>query len=173
MTLIFGKATVPIEKTADLFAQARAQENQPGGIAGSKGVPIPSAELAGPWLYYQEFRRRHGLTAMPEAGMPEIAVKAGLMLSVPIVSSHSPVTGDVVNVTVNAPNGWKVMNGAGRLRLPAESRTAVNVEIATPEISKEQLKSAQPVEIVVGVSGEGTSSELRLRVLLKANALPQ
>jgi hypothetical protein len=111
---------------------------------------------------------------MLEAKMPEIAVKAGSTLSVPIVITHSPETGDEVNVNVSLPAGWKVLNGTGRLRLPAESRTALKVEIATPEMSKEELKGAQPVEVVVGVSGDGSSkSQVRLRVLVKASALPQ
>src|ERR1043166_6209907 len=174
MTLTLGKAAVPADRTADVFAQTRPEENHPGGIAGSKGASIPSAELAGPWLYYQEFRRRHGLTDMLEAKMPEIAVKAGSTLSVPIVIAHSPETGDEVNVNVSLPAGWKVLNGTGRLRLPAESRTALKVEISTPEMSKEELKGAQPVEVVVGVSGDGSSkSQVRLRVLVKASALPQ
>ncbi|HEY6128593.1 MAG TPA: PIG-L family deacetylase [Candidatus Acidoferrum sp.] len=174
MTLTLGKAAVPADRTADVFAQTRPEENHPGGIAGSKGASIPSAELAGPWLYYQEFRRRHGLTDMLEAKMPEIAVKAGSTLSVPIVITHSPETGDEVNVNVSLPAGWKVLNGTGRLRLPAESRTALKVEISTPEMSKEELKGAQPVEVVVGVSGDGSSkSQVRLRVLVKASALPQ
>jgi LmbE family N-acetylglucosaminyl deacetylase len=174
MTLIFGKAAIPTERTAAVFAQAGSQENQPAGIAGSKGASLPFAELAGPWSFYQEFRRRHGLTDAPEAKMPEIAVKARSTLSVPIVISHLAKTSDVVNVTVKAPNGWQAMNGAGRLRLPAENRTTLNLEIGTPEVSKDELKNAKPVEIVVGVLEDGMPpSEVRLRVLLKASALPQ
>jgi len=174
MTLIFGKSAVPTERTAAVFAQARSQENQPAGIAGSKGASLPFAELAGPWSFYQEFRRRHGLTDGPEAKMPEIAVKAGSTLSVPIVISHLAKTSDVVNVTVKAPNGWQAMNGAGRLRLPAENRTTLNLEIASPELNKEELKNAKPVDIVVGVIEDGMPpSEVTLRVLLKASALPE
>jgi hypothetical protein len=66
-----------------------------------------------------------------------------------------------------------VMNGTGRLRLPGENKTALNVEIATAEKSQEELKNAQPVEIVVAVSADGAGNEVRLRVLLKASALPQ
>jgi LmbE family N-acetylglucosaminyl deacetylase len=170
MTLIFGKATVPTERTADVFAQARTQENEAAGEAGCKGTSLPYAELGGPWSYYQEFRWRHG--QFPEAKMPEIAVKAGSTLSVPLVVRHAP--NQEVEVTVTAPNGWQVTNGAGRLRLPAENKTALNVEIVTPGAGKEELKGLQPVEIVVGVGAEGASpSTVRLRVLLKASALPQ
>src|SRR5437868_110603 len=69
MTLIFGKSAIATERTADVFAQAQSEENAPAGIAGSKGTSIPYAELAGPWSYYQEFRRRHG--ELPIAKMPE------------------------------------------------------------------------------------------------------
>jgi hypothetical protein len=67
-----------------------------------------------------------------------------------------------------------VTSGAGGLQLPAENKTALNVDIVTPGTSKEELKGSQPVEIVVGVSAGGASqSKVRLRVLLKASALPQ
>jgi hypothetical protein len=106
--------------------------------------------------------------------MPEIAVKAGSTLSVPIVISHLAKTSDLVNVTVTAPDGWQAMNGAGRLRLPAENRTTLDLEIASPELNKEELKKAKPVDIVVGVIEDGMPPcEVRLRVLLKASALPE
>jgi len=65
------------------------------------------------------------------------------------------------------------MEALSRCRLPAEKQTALNVEIATAEMSKEQSKSAQPVEIVIGVGSGGASSEVRLKVLLKTSALAQ
>jgi len=174
MTLIFGKAATPTERTADVFAANRSYETRPQekpiGWASSKTGTMPSIELSGPWHYYQEFHYRHGMI-LPEAKVPEIEVKSGLILSVPVVIA--PDSAGEVNLTVRAPSGWKVTNGAGRLRLPKENKTALNVEIATPEMSKEELKNAQPVEVVVGLSGNGTVSEVRLRVLLKASALPQ
>jgi LmbE family N-acetylglucosaminyl deacetylase len=171
MTLILGKASVPTERTADVFAQGGSQENQRLGIAGSKGAPIPSVELAGPWLYYREFYQRHGLR-LPETKLPEIGVKAGGTLSVPLVVTHSP--NQEVEVTVTALNGWQTASGAGKLLLPAEHETALNVELSTPAFTKEELKSAQPTEVVIGVSGGGAvGSQVRLRVVLKASALPQ
>jgi LmbE family N-acetylglucosaminyl deacetylase len=174
MTLIFGKSSVATDRTADVFTETVSKGSEAvekPRIASSKGASLSYLELDGPWLYYREFHRRHGLS-VPEGKMPEIGVKAGSTLSVPLVVTHSP--SQEVEVTVTAPNGWRVTNGAGRLRLPAENRTALDVEIATPEMSKQELKSAQPVEIVVGVSREGMGpTEVRLRALLKASALPQ
>ena len=171
LTLIFGKAAVPSERTADVFAEKKQEAGEDARFGAVYG---PYAELAGPWLYYQEFRRRHGLTDLPQAKMPEIAVEVGSTLTVPIVISHVAKTSELANVTVTAPNGWQVMNGAGRLRLPTESRTALNVEIASPQLGREELKSAKPVEIVVRVGEDRMPpTEVTLRVLLKASALPQ
>jgi hypothetical protein len=48
------------------------------------------------------------------------------------------------------------------------------VEVATPPLTKDELKNVKPEDLIVSVSGEGTTStEVRLRVLLKSNALPQ
>lgn len=174
MTLIFGKAATPTERTADVFAGNRSYETpapeKPIGRASSRTGTMPSIELSGPWRYYQEFHYRHGMI-LPEAKVPEIEIKSGSILSVPVVIA--PDNAGEINLTASAPTGWKVTNGAGRLRLPKENKTALNVEIATPEMSKEELKNAQPVEVVVSLSGNGTASEVRLRVLLKASALPQ
>src|SRR5205085_9047583 len=132
---------------------------------------IPYTELGGPWLYYQELYRRHGLM-VPEAKSPEIGVRAGSTLIVPLLVTHSPNA--AVEITVTVPTGWKLLNGAGRLQLPAEDKTAIHVELATPELSKEELKTARPVEIVMRASGEsGGGNDVRLRVQLKASALPQ
>ena len=121
-------------------------------------------------MYYHEFRWRHG--EIPEPKIPEIGVKAGSVLTVPLVVTHGPNA--AVEITVTVPTGWKVLNGAGRLQLPAEKQTALNMDIVTPELSKAELKGAQPTEIVVTVAADGVSpSRVRLRVQLKASALPQ
>jgi LmbE family N-acetylglucosaminyl deacetylase len=176
LTLIFGKSAVATDRTADVFAETGSKGSEPeekAGIAGSKGAPLPYVELDGPWSYYQEFHRRHGLS-VPEATLPEIALKAGSVLDLPIIVTHTADKNVEVNVTVNVPGGWKVTSGGGRLRLPRERATALNVEIATPETKKEELKTAQPVQVVVTVSGEDAArGEVRLRVRLKASALPQ
>ena len=175
MTLIFGKASVNSEPTADVFAEKPPPATQlQGGIAGSQAVSIPHAELAGPWRYYEQFHQQHGLLRLPVATVPEIEVKAGMNVMIPLIISHSPAKTSEVSVMVAVPNGWKVTSGAGLLILPAEQKTAVTVEVVTPSLAKDELKNAKPEDLVVKVSGEGTTStEVRLRVLLKASALPQ
>jgi LmbE family N-acetylglucosaminyl deacetylase len=191
MTLILGKTVVDGAKTRDVFFNLGDSfvgiepsfsrvSNPANGTAPLKkqsataaaSVTTPYIEMAGPWLYYKDFYHRHDLTNVPVAKAPEIEVRAGSTLNVPLVVTHASEN-EEVNVTVSAPTGWKVTNGAGRLRLPRENKTALNVEIATPEMSKGELKTAQPVEVLVSLSGSGTVSEVRLRVLLKASALPQ
>ena len=175
MTLIFGKASIDVERTADVFTLLSSAATHSGiGIAGSQGVAILHAELDGPWRFYEKFRSRHGLVGLPMAKVPEIEVKAGTNALIPLVISHSATTTSEVSVTVTTPKGWKVVSGSGRLILPSEQKTAVMVEVATPPLTKDELKNVKPEDLIVSVSGEGTTStEVRLRVLLKSNALPQ
>jgi LmbE family N-acetylglucosaminyl deacetylase len=175
MTLIFGKASIDVERTADVFTLlSSAPTHSAIGIAGSQGVAILHAELDGPWRYYERFRSQHSLVGLPTAKVPEIEVKAGTNALIPLVISHTATTTSEVSVTVTTPKGWTVVSGSGRLLLPTEQKTAVMVEVATPLLTKDQLKSVKPEDLIVSVSGEGTTStEVRLRVLLKSNALPQ
>jgi LmbE family N-acetylglucosaminyl deacetylase len=172
MTLIFGKAMFATKVTDDVFSEGQRQE-KPVERARMKGTAVVSVELAGPWQYYREFRERHGLTDLPQPKLNEIELKTGSTLNVPIMVTHSPDKNVEVDVTVDAPKGWSVLSGAGRLLLPAESKTALTVAMSMPDLSKGELKTAEPAEVVVNVSVEGTQSQVRLRVLLKSSALPQ
>jgi hypothetical protein len=73
-------------------------------------------------------------------------------------------------VDVTAPADWKVVSGAGRLRLPAEGSTALQVEVQAPEGGS----NAKPAQILLTVQQDGKSvGTLRLLVMVKKSALPQ
>lgn len=177
MTLIFGKSLVPAGAAGDVFAAigAEGSANVERGIVGhaaSAGASIPEVELAGPWLFYEEFRRKHGLAALPKPAVPEIGVKAGTLVSVPFLVRH--VSAKEVEIRVSAPDGWKIASGAGKLQLPAEAFTMLRVDIETPVTTAEELKTSQPAEVTVAAYTNGNSiGEAKLRVKLQANALPQ
>jgi hypothetical protein len=58
--------------------------------------------------------------------------------------------------------------------LPEEDRTDLTLEISTPEMVKEELMKFSPQDLVARATSEGKLiGEVRLKVLLKANALPQ
>jgi LmbE family N-acetylglucosaminyl deacetylase len=176
MTLILGKAAIATGITEPVFPNIEAAPDQTRGITDSGGghyisLDAGSLRLGGPWLYYSEFRRVHNLQSPlgPRDG-PEIGVKAGSVLQIPFVLAHDPAGSKEVSVDVTAPADWKVVSGAGRLRLPAEGSTALQVEVQTPEGSS----NAKPAQILLTVQQDGKSvGTLRLLVMVKKSALPQ
>jgi uncharacterized membrane protein len=91
-------------------------------------------------------------------------------LQIPFVLGHDPAGSKEVSVDVTAPADWKVVSGAGRLRLPAEESTTLQVEVQAPEGSS----NSKPVQILVTAQQDGKSvGTLRLIVMVKKSALPQ
>jgi len=179
MTLIFGKATVPTTATADVFAnRIPAAVTAPSLPAtkdlGAKLSGKDSISLGGPWGYYAAFRLEHGLVDLPVAPQPEIAIKSNTSVYVPIIVHHADAAPLSISLKVDAPSGWKVTSGQGNLSLPAEPSTALQVEVDTPLMSPEELKTAKPQEITVWAEKNGRSlGEVKLRVQLQGSALPQ
>jgi len=131
-------------------------------------------ELGGPWGFYKQFRKDHCLNELPVAKVPEIAIKSGSMLGVPITIHHE--AGKELEITVSAlvPNGWKVASGGGKLKLPAEERTNLQVGIETPVLAESDLKTAKTETILVQVELAGHAAQsLELQVSLRGSALPQ
>jgi len=106
--------------------------------------------------------------------VPEIGIKAGTSLLVPLVIGHGKGKAGEIAIEVAAPAGWKVAHGAGKFALAQEDRTDLIVEIATPELGKEELKKGGTQEVVVRVAAEGNAiGEVKLKVALKGSALAQ
>ena len=183
-TLIFGKSMVGGKPTDDVFAhieekarmahaseEARCANASAGKTLAGK---LPRMELGGPWRFYAAFYPAHGLCSLPMPKEPEIGVKAGATLVIPIVISHDPSKTLPVSVTVKAPEGWKITHGAGQFLLPKEESTSLAVLIETPTLSAEDLKKAVAQEVLVYSEAEGkTAGEVKVRVLLKGSGLPQ
>src|SRR5208283_5008863 len=77
ISFVRGKSLVGGSVTGDIFDGIT-----PGAIsfARPEAAPTPaeqeiSVELAGPWNFYAEFRRAHGLTHLPHPEPPEIALQ--------------------------------------------------------------------------------------------------
>ena len=175
MVLIFGKSAIPTKRTDDVFAgispESTGTERAPGNIV-SRIESIPDVELAGPWLFYKEFRSKHALTDLPVARNPEIAQRTGLTLSVPLIVRHAG--GKEIDVKVAAPEGWNVTYGAGKWKLPAEPSTQLRVDIATPTLAGDALKNFKPQLVTVTVSENGKAlGQVELRVGLISGGLPQ
>ena len=178
MTLIFGKAVLPSAATDDVFAKIPATTRSPARPATKEPAAqrdqIDSIRLGGPWGFYAAFRLQHDLVDIPVSPQPEIAIKPGTSVYVPIVVQHANAATSTVLLIVQAPSGWKVTSGQGEFTLPEERSTALKVEIDTPWLSPEELKRAQPQEIIVRAEENGASiGEVKLRVQMQGGALPQ
>lgn len=168
-TLIFGKSYYTSKPTDDVFANL-------GGKLMTCVVFTESvtAELGGPWSFYTQFRKNHCLSELPVAKVPEIAVKSGSMLSVPVTIYHDASKELDITVSAAVPAGWKVASGGGKLKLPPERRTNLRVDIETPALSEVVLKTAKAETIRVQIEEPGHEAQtIELKVSLRTNALPQ
>jgi LmbE family N-acetylglucosaminyl deacetylase len=176
-TLIFGKSVVGGKATDDVFAGV-TDRNPLGADVNAKEVRFEAGQaqllLGGPWGFYEAFRQAHGLTNLPKPKMPEIGIKAGTQVYVPLVMRHAAGEPMQIKTQVDAPAGWKIASGQGEFALPAEDLTELRVQIDTPTLSAEELKKAQPQVITVRAESNGKSlGEVKLRVLLRQGGLPQ
>jgi hypothetical protein len=181
MTFIFGKATVPAQPTDPLFPDEKSENKQSSGSGSPGGSEVVSdskqpviLELGDPWHFYREFRHAHKLTLLPVARLPEIAVKDGTVVGVPLMITRKPNSPREITVKVTAPNGWKVVSGEGKFLLPDIETNYLRVELQSPQIAETELKGRQADSIVVsGTVGDKFIGQAELRVLLRSSALPQ
>jgi hypothetical protein len=182
MTLIFGKAAVPVQPWEAIFPDVEPRQQRPATPAeGASAAPSPldsrqpvTLALGDPWHFYEEFRHAHQLTNLPAASIPEIAVKQGSVVGVPVLITRKPGAPREITVKATAPNGWKVISGDGKFLLPDEEIAYLRVELQSPEIPANELKGRKPDSIAVsGMAGDKVFGEVTLRVLLRSNALPQ
>ncbi len=181
-TFILAKSAVPTKPADDIFAHLddpllpADQLHRPctASPAGPAATSLPSVELAGPWLYLAQFRNAHGLCSIPVASQPEIAIKMGTTLAIPIAVTHAQSEKLDVHFNVKVPEGWKVKGDWSSVALPAEHSTNLRIDVDTPELSADQLKNAKPQDVVVEATANGKSlGEVKLRVKLGKGGLPQ
>ena len=64
-----------------------------------------SVELGGPWGFYEKFFRAHGITKLPRAKEPEIAIKRGATLTIPLeLHNHTDAAKNITHRAKAA--GW-------------------------------------------------------------------
>jgi len=178
MTLTLGKSRVKADVTADVFHGIGPPAEMPARVeckplVETVGPSSPVMTLAGPWGFYEAFRAKTCIHT-PVAKEPEIGIKAGTNVLVPLAIKRMVPKALLVLIEAETPAGWHVVSGQGTFRLPEEAQTDIFVEIATPELSKEELKKVAAQQVVVrGTAGGESIGEVKLKVLLKASALAQ
>ena len=173
---VLGKSLVGGSVTGDVFDGIT-----PGAIPFARPDVSPeparpdlSVELGGPWSFYGEFRRAHGLTDLPHPQPPEIAVQAPGTLVIPLwVRNRTAKTQEITLSTV-LPAGWTAQSGTGKLTVAAKQVAAARMEVSLPALAENSTKKPGPQELSVHAESNGQSvAEIKLRVEPRKRALPQ
>src|SRR5258707_940995 len=112
---VLGKSLVGGSVSGDIF-----EGITPAAIPFARPEVLPepsrpdlSVELDGPWSYYAEFRRAHGLTHLPHPEPPEIALQAPGTLVIPLWIGNPTAKMQQITITATLPSGWAVQSSTG------------------------------------------------------------
>jgi LmbE family N-acetylglucosaminyl deacetylase len=176
ISFVLGKSLVGGSVTGDVF-----EGITPGPIpfARPEATPAPappevSVELAGPWSYYADFRRVHGLMQLPHPDPPEIAQQAGGTFVIPLWLRNQTAESREFTLSVNLPLGWTLQTGSLKFSVGAKQMGTVRLEVNLPALGDPAPKNPEPQEISVRAESNGqTIGNVKIRVELRKKALPE
>jgi hypothetical protein len=175
LRFVRGKSLVGGAATGDVFENV---SNQPIAFNRAEVTPQPqgpelSVELGGPWSFYDDFRRVHGLTHLPHPEPPEIALQVGTTLVIPLwVRNHSASTQEIT-LSTELPSGWTLESGAGKFSIGAKQTAAARMEVGLPATTDGAKKNELQEITVHAESGGRSIGDVKLRAELRKRALPQ
>ena len=173
---VLGKSLVGGSAVGDIF-----EGITPGAIPFARPEVSPeparpelSVELGGPWSFYAEFRRAHGLTNLPHPEPPEIALQGPGALVIPLWIRNRTAKTHEITLSAMMPPGWTVQSGTGKFTVAAKQVAAARVEVNLPAPVENAPKKTEPQEISVHAEANGqVIGEAKLRVELRKRTLPQ
>jgi len=173
---VLGKSLVGGSVTGPVFegvaAEAIPFRREAFAVEGARAEL--SVMLAGPWDFYAEFRRAHGLGHLPHPEPPEIALQAGTSLVVPLWVSNPTGASREVTLSADLPAGWTVSNGTGKFVVAAKQTSPARIEINLPAFTdpKKMKEDARDVTVRAESNGQNVGI-VKLRVELRKRALPE
>src|SRR5437660_2681552 len=173
---VLGKSLVGGSVTGDIFEGVT-----PGAIPFARPEvsreptrPELSVELDGPYSFYSEFRRAHGLTNLPHAEPPEIALQGHTTLVISLWVRNRTGKTQEISLAASLPAGWVVQAGTGKFTVAAKQVASARIEVNLPAPPEKSAPKAEPQEVTVHADSNGQSvGEIKLRVELRKRALPQ
>jgi LmbE family N-acetylglucosaminyl deacetylase len=173
---VLGKSLVGGDVTGDIFDGVT-----PGAIpfvrpdvSPEPARPELSVELGGPYSFYAEFRRAHGLTNLPHPEPPEIALQGHTTMVIPLWVRNRAGKTQEISLAAALPVGWTLQSGTGKFTVAAKQVAATRIEILLPTVPENETKKPEPQEISVHADSNGQSiGEIKLHVELRKRALPQ
>jgi len=176
IAFVRGKSLVGGSVTGEIF-----EKIVPGAIpfARPESAPEPSqpdvaVDLAGPWSFYAEFRRAHGLTHLPHPEPPEIAQQAGGIFVIPLWLRNQTPEPREFTLSLNLPAGWTTQSPTTKFTVGPKQTGAARLEVNLPVWSDPPPKKLEPQEIQVRAESNGQAVGIvRIRVELRKRALPE
>jgi LmbE family N-acetylglucosaminyl deacetylase len=173
---VLGKSLVGSSVTGDVF-----EGITPGAIPFARpdispepSRPELSVELGGPYSFYAEFRRAHGLSHLPHPEPPEIALQGHTTMAIPLWVRNRTAKTQQISLTATLPAGWTVQSGTGKFTVAAKQVAAARIEIMLPAVPENETKKPEPQDVTVRADSNGQSiGEIKLRVEIRKRALPQ
>src|SRR5213594_2367410 len=170
---VLGKSLVGGSVTGDIFEGVT-----PGAIpfarpevSAEPARPELLVELGGPYSFYAEFRRAHGLMNLPHPEPPEIALQGHTTLVISLCVRNRTGKTQEISLAASLPAGWVVQAGTGKFTVAAKQPAATRIEILLPAVAETETKKPEPQEISVHAESNGQSiGEIRLRVELRKRA---
>jgi hypothetical protein len=133
-----------------------------------------SVTLAGPWDFYAEFRRAHGLGHLPHPEPPEMALQAGTSLVIPLWLRNPTGASREVTLSADLPAGWTVSNGTGKFVVAAKQTSPARIEVNLPAFTDPKKMKEDARDVTVRAESNGASvGVVKLRVELRKRALPE
>jgi LmbE family N-acetylglucosaminyl deacetylase len=173
---VLGKSLVGGSVTGDVFdgISPDAIPFARPDVSPEPARPDLSVELGGPYSFYAEFRRAHGLTNLPHPEPPEIALQAPGTLVIPLWVRNRTAKTQVITLSVALPTGWTTLDGTGKFTVAAKQVAATRIDITLPALAENGAKKLEPQEISFRADSNGHSvGDIKLRVELRKRALPQ
>ena len=171
--LLLGKTHVKIGPQDEVFAGI---SNEPIPFVFSRSPQSPQQtgvviELGGPWGFYPNFWKFHGLEGLERLSEKRIYISAGEKLEVPLLLRNATSGSKQVSLRLKTklPEGWNEETRASRFLIDAGDAYPVNISIATP---------AKPSDIWYGleysieIDGREVSAVV-LKVQLVRGTIPQ
>src|SRR5271169_4291048 len=176
ISFVLGKSLVGGSATDDVF-EGITSGPIPFGRPEATAAPAlaeVSVELAGPWSYYADFRRAHGLMQLPHPEPPEIAQQAGDTFVIPLWLRNQTAELREFSLSVNLPVGWTLQTGNLKFLVGAKQTGAARLEVNLPALGGSAPKNPEPQEISVHAESNGqTIGDVKIRVELRKKALPE
>jgi len=173
---VLGKSLVGGKVTGDIFEGITSNAipfARPEAVSGPQ-QPELAVELAGPWNFYADFRRAHGLTHLPHPEPPEIALQGGTTLLIPLWMRNQTAKPQEIFLAVDLPSGWTVQSGDGKFIVGAKQTAAGRIEVSLPAFTESPSKNAEAQEVTVHAQSAGQPvGTIKLRVELRKKALPE